>query len=170
MRETLGPRPPRSRARLWIASLLLAAYTGFVAVVTLWPKPDQLQFGSAADRVLGVLHRVGVPHAFDVDALELTANIGMFVPLGFLLGLLLPRRAWWLAILLLPGYSVFIELSQAAFLELRDPTVRDVVANTTGGYLGAFLATALRAVVNARDRRVVDRALWERDAERVGAR
>ncbi|WP_194765111.1 hypothetical protein [Microbacterium sp. UFMG61] len=48
----VGPPPPRSYARLWVSTLLLIVYTGFVLVVTMWPKPEQLEFGGIASRVL----------------------------------------------------------------------------------------------------------------------
>ncbi|MGW9113305.1 VanZ family protein [Microbacterium sp. NPDC055683] len=170
MTDVLGRKPPRSRARLWVATLLLAVYAGFIAVVTLWPSPSDLEFGGIADRVLAVLHRFGIPESFGFDEIEFTANIGMFVPLGFFLGLALPRRGWWLALFLVPGYSGFIEFTQATALESRVSSILDVFANTTGGYLGLLLAMTMRAMIYARDRRVIARAIWERDAEIIRAR
>lgn len=170
MTDVLGPKPPRSRARLGVTTLLLALYVGFVSLVTLWPDPSDLEFGSLAERVLRVLYRFGVPEAFGFDELEFTANIAMFVPLGFLLGLALPRRGWWLSLLLLPAYSGFIEFTQATALESRVSSAMDVAANTSGGYIGVLLAMILRAMIYARDRRVIERAIWERDAERLRAR
>ena len=170
MTDVLGPKPPRSRARLGVSTLLLLVYAGFVSLVTLWPDPSDLEFGSISDRVLNVLYRFGVPEWFGFDELEFTANIGMFVPLGFFLGLALPRRAWWLALFLLPGYSGFIEFTQATALESRVSSVLDVFANTSGGYIGLLLAMLMRAMIYARDRRVIARAIWERDAEIIRAR
>ena len=167
---TLGPPPPRSHARLWIATLLLAVYTAFVLLVTMWPNPSQLEFGGIADRVLRVLHRFGVPERFDFSALEFTANIGMFVPLGFLLGLALPRRGWWVAAILLPGFSGFIEVTQGLALESRFSTLSDVAANTIGGYLGLLLAMTMRALIYKRDQTVIEREIWERNAAYVRAR
>ncbi|GLJ62789.1 hypothetical protein GCM10017576_29200 [Microbacterium barkeri] len=170
MTDVLGPKPPRSRARLWVATLLLLVYAGFVALVTLWPNPSDLEFGGIADRVLNVLYRFGVPESFGFDELEFTANIGMFVPLGFFLGLALPRRGWWLALFLVPGYSGFIEFTQATALESRVSSILDVFANTTGGYIGLLFAMTMRAMIYARDRRIIARAIWERDAEIIRAR
>ncbi|GAA4195950.1 hypothetical protein GCM10022219_21790 [Microbacterium oryzae] len=170
MTDALGPKPPRSRARLWVATLLLAIYAGFVAVVTLWPNPNDLEFGGISDRVLKVLYRFGVPEWFGFDEIEFTANIGMFIPLGFFLGLALPRRAWWLALFLVPGYSGFIEWTQATSLESRVSSMLDVFANTAGGYIGILLAMTMRAMIYARDRRIIARAIWERDAEILRAR
>ena len=160
----VGPPPPCSHARLWISTILLIFYAGFVLLVTMWPQPQQLEFDGIAARVLRALHNLGVPEAFGYNALEFTANIGMFVPLGFLLGLALARRAWWVAIFLLPGFSAAIEFVQGIALDERVSTVLDVLANTIGGYLGLLFAMILRAMIHARDRTKIERELWERRA------
>jgi glycopeptide antibiotics resistance protein len=158
----VGPPPPRSYARLWVSTLLLAVYASFVLLVTMWPNPQQLEFGSISTRVLKVLHNLGVPEWFGYDKLEFTANIAMFVPLGFLLGLALSRRAWWLAIFMLPAFSGGIEYVQGIALDERVSTMYDVAANTIGGYFGLLLAIIMRAMIYQRDRTKIERELWER--------
>lgn len=158
----IGPPPPRSHARLWVSTLLLIAYASFVLLVTMWPQPQQLEFDGIASRLLRALHNLGVPASFGYDALEFTANIGMFVPLGFLLGLALAQRAWWVAILLLPAFSAAIEFTQGIALDERVSTVLDVLANAIGGFAGLLLAMLLRAMTHARDRAMIERELWER--------
>jgi glycopeptide antibiotics resistance protein len=160
----VGPPPPRSHARLWISTLLLIVYSAFVLLVTMWPQPEQLEFDSIAGRVLRALHNLGVPERFDYNELEFAANIGMFVPLGFLLGLALARKAWWVAIFLLPAFSGAIEFTQGIALDERVSTVLDVLANTIGGYTGLLFAMILRAMIHARDRTMIERELWERRA------
>lgn len=160
----VGPPPPRSYARLWVSTLLLAIYAAFVLLVTMWPNPGQLEFDSIASRVLTVLHSFGVPEWFGYDKLEFTANIAMFIPLGFLLGLALARKAWWLAIFLLPAFSGGIEFMQGIALDERVSTIYDVAANTIGGYIGLLLAMIMRAMIYARDRTMIERELWERRA------
>ncbi|MGX1934347.1 VanZ family protein [Microbacterium resistens] len=168
--EYVGPPPPRSFARLWVSSVLLAVYTAFVLVVTMWPAPEQLEFDGIATRVLRMLHNIGVPEWFGYDKLEFTANVGMFVPLGFLLGLALPRKGWWLAVILLPAFSGGIEATQGLALENRVSTILDVLANTTGGYIGLLVAMILRAMIHARDRTMIERELWERRVRMVESR
>lgn len=158
----VGPPPPRSYARLWISTILLIAYASFVLLMTMWPNPEQLEFDSIASRVLNALHNIGIPESFGYNKLEFTANIGMFIPLGFLLGLALPRRAWWLAIFLIPAFSGAIEFTQGLALDQRVSTMLDVLANTLGGYTGIFLALVMRAMIYARDRTMIERELWER--------
>lgn len=160
----IGPPPPRSYARQWISTLLLAVYAGFVLLVTMWPNPEQLEFGGIASRVLRALHNLGVPEWFGYDKLEFTANIAMFAPLGFLLGIALPRAGWWVAIFLIPAFSAAIEYTQGIALDERVSTVMDVLANSIGGYIGLLIAMVLRALIHARDRTMIERELWERRA------
>lgn len=154
-------KPTRSRMRVGIATVLFIVYLAFVMWVTMSPSLDGVGVDSVADRVLRVLHRIGVPDAFGYMELEFVANIGMFVPLGFLLGLALPGWGWWLALILLPAYSIGIEWYQGEFLGERVQDVRDVVANSVGAWIGTFIAATLRGIVHARDQKVLERALWE---------
>ncbi|MEV8360191.1 VanZ family protein [Microbacterium sp. NPDC076895] len=161
--------PPRSHARLIISIVGLALYAGVVLLATMWPTPLDRGYSESIDRVLEVLHRNGVPTWFGYSKFEFTANIAMFFPLGFLLSLALPRRVWWVALVLLPLFSGTIELLQATFLAERFASVFDVIANTLGGYLGSAVALVVRAIVRARDETVLARALWEAGVRRYPA-
>lgn len=156
------PAPSRLRIALAVTGLLL--YGAVVLAATLSPTPLDAGYGSAIEKMLGVLHRNGVPEWFGYSKLEFSANIVMFVPLGFLLALALPRKVVWLTIVLIPALSGSIELVQGAMLSERFASMYDVAANTIGGYFGAVCAVFLRAVVDARDQKVIARALWERRA------
>lgn len=152
----MGRTPSTSSIRLALCGALLLLYVLIVLTATMWPTPLDQNYASAIERVLSVLHRHGLPEWFGYSKLEFSANIAMFVPMGFLLSLTLPQRAWWSVVLLAPAFSGGIELTQGAFLEQRFASVLDVVANTMGGYLGAVLAHALRALVHARDRLLLE--------------
>jgi hypothetical protein len=164
----LPPAPSRSRARQWIVLALLGAYGLVVALVTLSPTPIDRGFRSSISSLLSVLHRNGVPTWFGYNSLEFTANIAMFVPLAFLISLLLPFRLWWLGFIIGPALSVGIELTQHALLDARFATVSDVIANSTGAVVGTLLAQMLRSVIRARDRKVVALALWRQRARAAG--
>lgn len=155
-----GITPDRSPDfyRLVLCGGLLVLYLGFVLVVTLWPTPIDADYGDAISRLLAALHRHGVPAWFGYRKLEFTANIVMFVPLGFLTALLPPRGWSWLALLWIPAFSIAIELAQWRWLAQRFGSALDVLANTIGGYLGVLAAAGLRALVHARDRAVLDQA------------
>lgn len=131
-------------ARFWFASILLGLYFLFVTVVLFWPTPVDHDAQPTLLRILFALHHHGLPRWFGYPALEFTANIGMFVPLGFLLAVLLPRNRWWVPIWACAGFSIFSELAQGAFLPHRYASLFDVIANSTGAALGALLALGLR--------------------------
>lgn len=144
-----------------IAVTLLLIYLAIVLAATMSPTPLDQGYESSIDRLLGVLHRNGVPVWFGYSKLEFTANILMFAPLGFLVGLALPQRAAWTGVLLLPALSIAIEAGQSAFLSQRFASALDVVANSAGGWIGLLIAFGIRAAVHARDETVIARALWD---------
>lgn len=154
--------PPKSQARVWLAVSSLSAYGAIVLLTTMWPTPIDQSFEGSVDKVLNVLHRTGVPEWFGYNKLEFSANVIMFVPLGFLVSMLLPVRLWWLALFICPGISAAIELTQGALLSSRFSTINDVIANSIGAFCGALVAFALRAAVYRRDEKVIARAMWLR--------
>lgn len=157
-----SPRAPRkSRLRLVVGLGILIAYTGVILMVTLSPTQLDVNYQNAVLRLLEVLHRNGVPSWFGYGEVEVLANVGMFVPFGFLVALLLPQRLSWLTVFVGPGFSAFIENFQREFLSERVASVYDVYANSAGAIIGFLLAAVLRAVVHQRDRRVVARAIWQ---------
>jgi len=158
-------KPARSRLRVGLATVLFVIYLAFVMWVTMSPSLEGVGVDSIADRVLRVLHRVGVPESFGFMQLEFTANIGMFIPLGFLLGLALPGWGWWLALILLPAYSYGIEWFQGAFLGDRVSDTRDIISNSIGAWIGTLAAAFLRALVHSRDEKVIARAMWNERRE-----
>lgn len=153
--------PPKSRVRQQLGLTLVLAYGAIVLLATMWPTPLDQGFESSITKLLDVLHRNGIPEWFGYNKLEFTANVLMFVPLGFLVSMLLPVRVWWLALIICPGISVGIELTQAAALSARFATVSDVVSNSTGALIGALLAVALRAAIYQRDEKIIARRIWE---------
>lgn len=83
---------------------------------------------------------------------ESSANVALFVPIGAIAFLLLPRRLWPLSLLAGPALSVAIEVTQAILRPGRVATVDDVVANTLGAAIGWALAVALSLAFAARAR------------------
>jgi len=152
--------PPKSRAREWLGALTLSGYAAIVLMATLWPTPLDQGYQASIDRLFTVLYRNGVPLWFGYNKLEFSANILMFIPLGFLVALLLPARIWWLALLICPGMSVAIELTQALALSARFATVTDVISNSLGAVIGILIAVVLRAIVYERDQKVIALASW----------
>ena len=159
--ETTEVPPPRSHVRFALALTGLVICIVVVLLATMWPTPLDRGFESSIDRLLDVLHRNGAPMWFGYNKLEFSANIAMFVPVGFLLTMLLPGKLWWLALILCPALSMGIEFTQATFLAARFATINDVIANSSGAVIGIVLAVMIRAIVHARDKKLLARALWE---------
>lgn len=153
--------PPRSCARLWLGGICLLAALAGVLLITLWPVPIDTGYSGAISKLLGVLHRNGIPEWFGYNKLEFSANVAMFVPLGFLVELLLPTRMWWLALVLCPLFSVSIELTQGFFLSARFSSATDVLSNSIGAIIGITAAVILRLIVDVRDRKIITHAIWE---------
>lgn len=139
-----------------VAKALLVAYVVFVAVVVLWPTPIDSGQGPLIARVLGVLHGWGVPSWFNYTVLEFSANVGIFVPLAFLLGLVLPTRLRWVPFLAGPAASVAIEVGQSLFLPGRFATPWDVLANSLGAVVGGVLAISVHRALDQRTTQTLD--------------
>jgi VanZ family protein len=122
------------------AAVLLAVYSVAVLVIVAWPTPVDRGANRAIVRVLEALHDRNVLMFLGYRQVEFLANVGMFLPLGLLIGIVLGRRLWGLAILIGFGLSAGIEAFQLVFLPDRFATVDDVIANTLGALFGAFAA------------------------------
>lgn len=79
---------------------------------------------------------------------EMAFNVALFVPVGLLAALMIPRRRWPLALLAGVGFTAVIELAQVPELDrVSDP--RDLVMNTGGAVLGVLLVLVARGVRRA---------------------
>lgn len=134
------------RQRVGLAGLLSVG--ALVALIVLWPVPVDRSLRGAIAVFLDALHEAGVPSWFGYAQLEFTANIIMFVPLGFFMCLLLPRGRALLCAMLVPAASLAAETAQLLFLPARYASLLDVVANSVGGWLGALLALAVSALAS----------------------
>ena len=110
-----------------ILAIALAAYLLFVGWVTLNPAPPNPARNELLLQLLKIL-------PISYDALEFTANIGMFVPIGALVTIL--SRHLWIGIVVGIALTCGIEFTQQ-FLPARFPDVRDLVANSLGALIGA---------------------------------
>lgn len=72
-------------------------------------------------------------------------NLILFVPLGVALALLLPRGLWPLTPVFVFVVSFAIENGQV-LIPGRVPDAQDILWNTVGGIVGAFLAGVIREV------------------------
>lgn len=153
--------------RLLIAAVGLGMCVAVVLSATLSPTPIDQGYESAIERVLSVLHRNGVPDWFGYRWFEFSANVAMFVPLGFFLALIFPTRFLWVALPLIPAVSGALETVQYFVLPARFATVNDVIANSIGGWAGVAVAALVVVAVHVRDRRVI--RMW-REKNVIGVR
>ncbi|WNY33922.1 VanZ family protein [Curtobacterium flaccumfaciens] len=116
--------------------LLLALTAGYAWVIwrmTLTPQVFTSAQNSLVLRAIAWVQQL--PHGawFTYERTEFLANIAMFVPVGMLAALWLPRRWWILGALVAVALSTGIEFAQATYLPPRrvaDP--RDVLSNGLG--------------------------------------
>jgi len=118
-----------------LGGLVAAYFTLLILVLTLapfvfrWPvRPVLVGFATVSD---------------------LVANVALFLPLGFALGL----DARWKPAVVGFGLSVAIEVIQQ-FVPGRNPSLLDVVTNTLGAWLGVELYHLVRTSLTARAHRV----------------
>lgn len=132
-----------------------------IALITLTPQSSTSPHGEVSRALLNFLYKLGVPGSFGPVQWEFTANIIMFLPLGFFFALALTAKQRRSLGPLIPFAtltltSVFIETTQALFLPSRYPTLSDVIANSLGGwggYLAGLLAIALFQRLRAWERK-----------------
>lgn len=121
--------------RIWVR-WALAAYLIVVALVVLLP----VSYSDIIDAIwMWIRTDLGIT-SFGAGWVEFTANIAMFLPLGFLLTLLF-RHPWYGTLLAL-ALSVAVEVVQIVIPD-RVASVRDIVANALGAAIGALLAWLL---------------------------
>lgn len=140
--------PPRRLTRVWALALGIPFLVG-LAVLTLTPSRVERAMPNLLYLVLDTAHRLGWG-SLDFARLEIIANILVFVPVGILAFVLLPRRVWPLALLVGPLLSLGVETAQRVALPHRAPTVTDVVANSTGALVGVVFAVLCTLLFAAR--------------------
>lgn len=137
-------------------SLLTLLYLGFVGLVTLTPGSEQPDYSAWAARVLARLERYPdldpLTSRLSVERVEFLANIGLFIPLGVFLLLLVGTRLWLVALAAGIVLTSMIENIQREIPgRVSDP--RDVAANSIGMFIGIALAIVLTLPSALRRRR-----------------
>ncbi|HET7735981.1 MAG TPA: VanZ family protein [Nocardioidaceae bacterium] len=121
-----------------VRSALAGAYAMYLAVVAyLVFTPGGTSVGGPIAAVLDAVRSLGI--AASRAQVELGLNVVLFVPLSLLGWFVLHRTrvVFWVAVG--AGLAVLIEVVQLA-IPGRVSTVQDIVANTAGATIGAFLA------------------------------
>ena len=136
--------------------LLTLLYLGFVGLATLTPASQSPDYSDLAARVLARLQRYPdldpLTSRLSVERIEFLANIGLFVPLGVFLLLLVGSRFWWVALAAGIVLTNMIEQVQKEIPgRVSDP--RDVAANSIGMFVGIALALVLTLPATLRHNR-----------------
>lgn len=135
---------PHAHARTAPARLAAAAVAvGAVALLTLAPRAVVHPLRS---RVVWLLDGAAAPvMAWLPGGPDQVLNTLLFIPLGAALALVLPRRAWPVAIVAGFVFSALVELAQES-IPGRVPDAGDVLWNTFGGVIGVIAATLIRSI------------------------
>lgn len=131
--------------------VLAVVYLPVVGLLTLGPTLWRTRPASGDYDVLSPATWLDPDTWVRIGSPEFVANILLFVPLGLLLRLAIPRGTWLGATLLGGVASVAIEVLQVWTPRVSDP--RDIVANTLGTLAGALLGSMLGLVASAVARR-----------------
>ena len=126
------------------ARVLLVLYLLVPVALTLGPTPvEEVRSSSSALRAAATALTDGRAAVSTREA-EALANVVMFLPLGLLLPLALPRA--YLSVLLAGAAvaSLAIEVTQYLVLPDRVPALLDVVMNTAGAAAGLVLGGDIR--------------------------
>lgn len=121
-----------------------------LAFIAYWPTPIDQPVSGQLDDILNLLHRHGIPPLVNYKFVEASANIALFIPLGFVSALAFPRKRWWQVGAFGLLVSGCMELGQLLFLHNRFASPLDLVTNTSGAVIGAVLATVMVKQVEAR--------------------
>lgn len=150
MAPGIPPRPPLPASKplspsTVVVRIVLAGYALTLTLVAFWPTSVDAGLG----RLLRAITR-RVP-ALTYERIEFLANVGLFVPFGVLLAIVLLRSRY----LVLPIVFVTtftIECVQALLLPERTPSVMDMIANTAGGCIGLLAVAVFEGLVRPRRR------------------
>lgn len=115
----------KKTAAVW----LFACYTVFLLCVTLFKRePGSITEGYFLWEILGTWFGGMHGRAYVIE------NFLIFIPFGFLCGIVLTRRRW-MAVFLALGLSVFIEYLQLR-LQWGHSELNDIIQNMAGGIVG----------------------------------
>jgi len=134
-----------------VLSVLTLLYLGGVAWITLGPQPQVASKDGIVMQVLRILWEHPATDWITYSAVEFTANIAMFLPIGLFFLLLFGRSRWWLAMGIPFLMTLCIETAQI-WIPGRVSDIRDVISNTLGAVVGVLLGLAITAPRARRDR------------------
>lgn len=147
--------PQRTTA---VLTTLFAIYLALLTWVVLW-KLETPSIGGAAflPHPIKWVPFVATAEADASAPLEVLANVLLFIPFGFYVGILARSWRWWTVALVLVAASLTLELTQH-LLSIGSFDVTDLITNTAGGLAGFGIAALLRHQLRERAGRAAVRA------------
>lgn len=121
------------RQRIGIVGLVL--FAAAIIAMTLSSADAGSFHGPLSRAIRGLLRQFSLEQWFTKGQFEFAANIAMFVPFGFFMGLALPLGKFLNGVVAVPMTTAFIEAIQY-FLPTRGTQFEDVLANSVGGWIG----------------------------------
>jgi len=134
---------------VWIA---LVVYLVLLGAIGLWLTAVDDPVRGQVNDLVDWLKARGAPEELRYGYVEAAANFAVFVPLGFLVALLLRPVWWFLAGLLGVFISAGIELAQLVLLSGRTPDEIDLLMNSAGAFFGAAVGGLVHLVLRRRRR------------------
>lgn len=128
-------------------AVLAAGYLAVIGLATLGPTLWRTRWAQSDYDVLSLSTWLDPDTWTRLGSPEFTANILLFIPLGLLVRLGIPRATWFGAVAIGGAVSVAIETLQVWSPRVSDP--RDLVANTLGALIGAVLGAVISAIASA---------------------
>jgi VanZ family protein len=132
-----------------VLRILLGGYLALLAVVGFLPSPADRPINAPLWWIIRWRGQHGLGF-ISYARVELGTNIALFVLLGMLLALMFGPHRWWLATVICSEATVIIELGQWFLLPQRVASFGDVIADITGGVLGALAAVGIMAAFATR--------------------
>lgn len=132
-----------------ISPARLVAAVAAVAVVALLTLAPWALVHPLRGRVVWLLQDLAAPVlTWLPGGPDQVLNTLLFIPVGATLALLLPRRAWPVAIIAGFALSALVEIAQEA-IPGRVPDAGDVLWNTCGGAIGVIVVASIRGIGSA---------------------
>ena len=124
-----------------ISLALAGAYLVALVLIVFWPTPVDKPAAGTLHHFIAWMHLHGVPGFIGYNQIEFSANIVLFVPMGFIASVW--SKNAWVGLVTGALASCLIELSQAWFLPARFASGLDVLSNTMGAGIGAAIYWAI---------------------------
>ncbi|HWR85566.1 MAG TPA: VanZ family protein [Rhodoglobus sp.] len=135
---------PLAPAVVLPTAVIAVLYLALVAYLTLGEVPWSTLTNEARWGVLSIRSWLE-PETWTTGTMfEFTANVLMFVPIGLLLRMALPRAGWSTVLGIAVAITVAIELAQIPLDRVSDP--RDLVANSAGATIGVIIGAVVLAL------------------------